>query len=118
MQQYSQFKATLAVTKASLKAIFRSPQSVFFSMFFPIVLIVIFGAISNSGGISVDIGIDRGADTTNPAICDLIKKFASIKYCQFSQDTLLEDKLKKGKITALININKIKTTVRMVRAKV
>jgi len=107
MQQYSQFKAMLAVTKASLKAIFRSPQSVFFSMFFPIVLIVIFGAISNGGGLSVDVGIDKGSDTSN-AIYYLIKNSPVLNIINTSQDTL-EDKLKKGKITALISINKIET---------
>ena len=55
----------LAITKASLKATFRSPQSVFFSLFFPIVLIVIFGALSGGGGISLDIAFHSGCDTSN-----------------------------------------------------
>ena len=64
-QPYSQMKAMLAVTKASLTAIFRSPQAVFFSLFFPVVLIVIFGALSGRGGISVNVAFDKSTDTTN-----------------------------------------------------
>ena len=41
-----QVKAMWAVTKASLIATFRSPQSVFFSLFFPIVLIWIFANVA------------------------------------------------------------------------
>jgi ABC-2 type transport system permease protein len=41
MQQYSQWKAMWAICKAALRAIFRSPQAVFFSLFFPMVLIAI-----------------------------------------------------------------------------
>lgn len=59
-QNYSQIKAMLAVTKASLKATFRSPQSVFFSLFFPIVLIWIFGALGSGGGVpSVDVALEK-----------------------------------------------------------
>lgn len=65
-QNYSQIKAMLAVTKASLKATFRSPQSVFFSLFFPIVLIWIFGALGSGGGVpSVDVALEKNTDTLN-----------------------------------------------------
>jgi ABC-2 type transport system permease protein len=107
MQQYSQLKALWAITKASLIAIFRSPQSVFFGIFFPIVLIVIFGALgSSSGGLSVDVGIDNKSDTSN-AIYALIKNSPLLNINDSRQDTL-EDLMNKGKITALIQINKIK----------
>ncbi len=64
-QPYSQTKAMLAITKASLKTTFKSPQAVFFSLFFPIVLIMIFGALGGRGGISVDVAFDQQSDTTN-----------------------------------------------------
>ncbi len=54
-----------AVTKASLKATFRSPQSVFFSLFFPIVLIWIFGALGGNGIPSVDVALEKNTDTTS-----------------------------------------------------
>lgn len=106
MEKYNQVRAMLAITKASLRAIFRSPQSVFFSLFFPIVLIVIFGAISKGGGgISFDVGIDKKSDTSNNAYRTL-ENSTYLNIINKGQDTL-EDMLKKGKLTALINISKI-----------
>jgi len=54
-----------AIAKAALRAIFKSPQAIFFSLFFPIVLIMVFGAIGGGGGISIDVGFDSKTDTTN-----------------------------------------------------
>src|SRR5581483_5105627 len=101
MQQYSQLTALWAITKASLKAIFRSPQAVFFSMFFPVVLIIIFGTISGGGGASINVGIAQSVDRNNP-VYDSIMASPILNAISNRQDTL-EDKLKKGKITALID---------------
>ena len=99
---YSQWRAMLAITKASLKATFRSPQSVFFSLFFPIVLIVIFGALSGGSGISLDIAFHSSSDTNN-AVYKLITG-ARVFDIKKGSDADIEDRLKKGRITALINI--------------
>jgi len=98
----------LAITKASLIAIFRSPQSVFFGIFFPIVLIVIFGALGGGGGLSVDVGIDSKSDTSN-LIYASIKNSPLLNINDARQDTL-EDLMNKGRLTALIQINKISGT--------
>ena len=104
MQKYSQVKALIAITKASLISIFRSPQSVFFGLFFPIVLILIFGALSNGDGINIDVAIDKKADTTSQ-LYKAITNMTVFKVRKGGQDTL-EDLMRKGKITALINITK------------
>ena len=104
MQKYSQVKALIAITKASLISIFRSPQSVFFGLFFPIVLILIFGALSNGGGLNIDVAIDKKADTTSP-VYKAITHMDVFNVRKGGQDTL-EDLMHKGKITALINITK------------
>ncbi|MFT3683208.1 MAG: ABC transporter permease [Ferruginibacter sp.] len=106
MQQYSQGRALWAITKASLRSIFRSPQSVFFGIFFPVVLIVIFGALSGGGGVSFDIGIDQKSDTTSE-LYHLIKAAPLLNERVASQDSL-EDMMKRGKITALIEISRSK----------
>jgi ABC-2 type transport system permease protein len=101
-QTYSQWKAMWAITKASARAIFRSPQAVFFSLFFPIVLIVIFGALSKGGGISVDVAFDKNSDTLNPVYLQLKKaEELDVNYGSAAQ---IEDKLQKGRITAIISI--------------
>jgi ABC-2 type transport system permease protein len=104
---YNQWKGMLAIAKASLKAIFRSPQAVFFSLFFPVVLIVIFGALSGGNGISLDIAFHNNSDTNNAVYHAIVATpvFAIKK----GTDADIEDRLKKGRVTALINIKKNET---------
>ena len=94
----------LAITKASLRTTFKSPQAVFFSLFFPIVLIMIFGALGGKGGISVDIAFDQQSDTSN-AIYQAIR-YNPVFNVEKADPKELDDRLKKGRITALINIKK------------
>lgn len=114
-QRYNQWKAMFAITKASLKAIFRSPQSVFFSLFFPVILIVIFSALSSGRGISLDVAIGSGSDTVN-VIYKTIKNIRVLTIVKGSEEQL-EDKLKKGRITAIIEIRqKVTDTMAIVGA--
>jgi ABC-2 type transport system permease protein len=64
-QKYSQTKAMLAITKASLRGISRSPSAIVFSIFFPLIFIVVFGFIGSGGGPSYKIVLDSKSDTTN-----------------------------------------------------
>jgi ABC-2 type transport system permease protein len=63
---YSQLRAMLAITKASLRAIFRSPSAVLFSIAFPLIFILVFGFIGGSGKISVSVAFTPQCDTANP----------------------------------------------------
>ncbi len=105
-KRYSQVTAMLAIMKASLRAAFRSPQGVFFSLFFPIVLIVIFGSLGRNSGVNVDVAFDEQTDSTNI----LYKKISSNKLFDVKKGSTEEinDLLKKGRITAKIRITPIK----------
>ncbi|MDP4215890.1 MAG: ABC transporter permease [Bacteroidota bacterium] len=103
-KQYSQWTAMWAICGAALRSIFRSPQAVFFSLFFPIVLIVVFGALSGGGGVSLDIAFDGGSDTTN-AVYQMIAQTPGLNIIR-SNDNDLIDRLKKGRITAIIDIRR------------
>ncbi|MES1215528.1 MAG: ABC transporter permease [Bacteroidota bacterium] len=103
---YSQYTALWAIMRASLKAIFKSPQSVFFSLFFPIVLIVIFGSLGGDGGVSMDIAIDKKADTLNP-VYFAIKSTPLFNIVDGTEGEL-EDKMKKARITAILDIQPVK----------
>ncbi len=102
---YSQWRAMLAISKASLKTIFRSPQAVFFSLFFPVVLIVIFAALSGGGGgISIDIAFRNSTDTNN-------RIYQAISQSPFfdirkGTDADMQERLQKGRITAIVDIKK------------
>jgi ABC-2 type transport system permease protein len=106
MNQYSQVKAMLAISKASLLGQFRSPSAVLFSFAFPFIFILVFGFIGNNGGVPVyKIALDKNCDTTN-ALYDSIKTSNRIKIVKFATDKELRDNLVKGKITGILNIKK------------
>ncbi|WP_121354427.1 ABC transporter permease [Flavisolibacter nicotianae] len=105
MSNYSQIKAMLAVTKASLVATFRSPQSIFFSLFFPIVLIWIFGSLAGgSSAPSVDVAFEKGIDTTTV----LYQQLAHHPFLRMADRSKkdVEDELRKGRVAAIIDIQK------------
>jgi ABC-2 type transport system permease protein len=106
MQQYSQLKAMLAITKASLRAIFRSPSAVLFSFAFPFIFILVFGFIGNNGSLPVyKIAIDKNCDTAN-VLYDSLKTSKRIKIVTFNTSEELRTNLVKGKITGVFNIRK------------
>lgn len=105
MSHYSQLRAMLAVSKASLVATFRSPQSIFFSLFFPIVLIWIFGSLAGSGGApSVDVAFDKGVDSSTV----LYQQLAHHPFLHVVDPAKknIEDELQKGRIAAVVDIQK------------
>jgi len=99
---YSQIKAMLALMRASLLATFKSPQSIFFSLFFPVVLIWIFGSLSGrSGPSSVSVAFEKNIDTTN-VVYQTLKRSPLLKVADPAKN--IEDELRRGRITAVLNI--------------
>lgn len=103
-KQYNQLRAMLAITKASLIATFKSPQSIFFSLFFPVVLIVIFGSLSRGGSASVEVAFEKNTDT-NTVIYQAIKAMPVLHFVN-AEKRDIEDELSKGRITAVMGLTK------------
>ncbi len=103
--KYSQISAMLTITKYSLKATFRSPSAVIFSIMFPLVFIMVFGLIGSGGGISLDIALSNNSDTTNP-VYQALSKMNSINIISNDSNTTTES-LEKGDLTAVLDIQKI-----------
>lgn len=103
--KYNQFKAMLAISRGSLRSIFRSPSAVIFSIVFPLVFILVFGFIGENGGISLDVALSKNADTINNPVYNAIKNIGSIHFVH-ENDSILKENLEKGNITAIINIIK------------
>jgi ABC-2 type transport system permease protein len=101
---YSQLKAMFAITKGSLKAVFRSPSAVIFSIAFPLIFILVFGFLGSGGKVSINVAFDAKTDTAN-LIYASIKNIAGINVVKKSGEELKED-LEKGRITAIILIKK------------
>jgi ABC-2 type transport system permease protein len=108
-ETYNQFRAMLAITKASFRAILRSPSTVIFSIFFPLVFILVFGFIGIGGSTSYRIVLEDGSDTTN-ALVDSLKAMPMIKLLPQGDSAELESELVKGRITGLLNLQRGDTT--------
>ncbi len=93
-----------AITKGSLRSIFRSPSAVIFSIVFPLVFILVFGFIGENGGISLDVALNKNADTINP-VYKILKSISTIHFLN-DPDSIINENLEKGNITAVINIKK------------
>jgi ABC-2 type transport system permease protein len=103
-KNYSQIRAMLSITRASLRAIFRSPSAIIFSFAFPLIFILVFGFIGGGGKVSVRIAFDKQTDTTS----DLYKSIATaqgIKVVKGADEQLRSD-LEKGRLHAIIELRK------------
>jgi ABC-2 type transport system permease protein len=102
MKKYSNINATLAIAKASLKSIMRSPSAVVFSLVFPLIFIVVFANIGG-GAVTVDVGLSKTTDTLSP----IFKALQSVKVVNLIRDQTTDEmnkNLSKGSIDAIIDI--------------
>lgn len=99
---YSQLKAMLAITRASLRAIFRSPSAVIFSFAFPLIFILVFGFIGGNSRVNLRVAFDPTGDTTN-LLYPVIRKTSGITVVNKSPEEIRVD-LEKGRITAIVKI--------------
>jgi ABC-2 type transport system permease protein len=102
---YSQFRAMLAIVKASLTAQFKSPMGLVFSFIFPLFFILIFGS-SRNGIPVVRVALHPKCDTSiqNP-VYNAFKSNKSILIKSGDSAGLMDDLLK-GRITAIVNVQK------------
>ncbi|RYD89050.1 MAG: ABC transporter permease, partial [Sphingobacteriales bacterium] len=100
--KYNNTRATLAIAKASFRSILRSPSAVVFSLAFPLIFIVVFANIGG-GGMSVDVGVAKGCDTTSV----IYKALAKNKIIHLIKDQSADEmnkNLAKGSIDAILDI--------------
>lgn len=94
----------LAITKASLRAIFRSPSAVIFSFVFPLIFILVFGFIGG-GGFTVKIALANIADTNNILMRNGLLKNPSIRLVRDLTAEKARTEVGKGNIAAIIQID-------------
>ncbi|KAA2243410.1 ABC transporter permease [Chitinophaga agrisoli] len=101
--QYSQWKAMMAITKGSLRAMFRSPSTVVFSIVFPLIFILVFGFIGN-GAVTVKVGVAPGTDTAS----ELFRGLSAAKSVKlvYESPAEMEDDMIKGRITAIVHVTR------------
>ncbi len=103
---YSQSRALWAITKASFKAIFSQPASLFFSFLFPIIFILIFGAFGDRPPAPFKLAISPGSDTTS-VLYDSILRNERVKLVQYDDTARLNADLLKGNLTAIADIREL-----------
>lgn len=100
---YNQRKALLAITRASLRAILRSPSAVIFSFGFPLIFILVFGFMTDTKP-TIKVGISPDTDTSaSNVMYQLLKQHAIIRIVDKKPNELRSD-LEKGRITAILSI--------------
>jgi ABC-2 type transport system permease protein len=108
---YSQFRAMMAISKGSLRAILRSPSAVIFSLGFPLVFILVFGFIGG-GGTSVTVALKIPADSSNFVIRALQAGIVRIQQKNDKGNPLtpgdsvfMKNELVKGRIAAIVSLD-------------
>ena len=104
MKSYSQTKAMFAITRASLRAIFRSPSAVIFGFAFPLIFILVFGFIGG-GGVTVRIALKNLNDTNNVLMKNGLLKNPSIRLIKDLSEDEAKKELAKGNLAAIIEID-------------
>src|SRR5688572_16425959 len=102
IKKYNQFTAMLAVTKASFRSITRSPSAVVFTLLFPLIFILVFGFLENSG-VQLDLGIHSASDKKNE-VYQTLSNTPGIHLIDNESDENLYHDLEKGRIDAVLNI--------------
>jgi len=101
--QYNQFKALVAITKASLLAIFKNPGSVFFSLVFPLIFVWIFGFFGMNGFSKQRVSFSSKTDTANIAYT-VVSNMQQLKIIKYPTDSLQKLNLERGELDAILNI--------------
>ena len=104
-QAYNQVRAMLAITKGSLRAISRSPSAIVFSIFFPLIFILVFGFIGTGGGAVYKVVLEEKSDTAN-AIFTSLKNSPNVRFVSYTDTADLQSDLIKGRITGVLRIDK------------
>jgi ABC-2 type transport system permease protein len=102
---YKPLRAILALTRASLMTMLRSPISVVFSLLFPIIFIVVFGSMIDNTIVQIKIALTPTSDTAN-VIYRAITKINNITIDTGLSPANAEDALQKGRLAAIIDIKK------------
>lgn len=104
--KYSQVRAMLAISKASLRSITRSPSAVVFTLLFPLIFILVFGFIGG-GGFKVNVGLSSNSDKTSQ-VYEELKKIPTLKLVEDLNDDDMMLNLQKGKMDGIISITENK----------
>ena len=112
--KYNQSRALWAITRASFKAIFANPSAIIFSILFPIIFILIFGAFGGGGSTTYNIALTPDCDTNN-AFFHYLKNNPVIRVQEYPDSASLNKDLIRGRLTAILNVQVEKDSLQQPR---
>jgi ABC-2 type transport system permease protein len=102
---YSQWNAMLAISRASIIGMFRSPSAVIFSFAFPLVFILVFGFLGGGGG-KVRVAVDPQSDLGNVLFTELRQHpRIQLEFDKPYEQQLLA--LQRGQLAACLQIQRV-----------
>ena len=104
-KKYSQARALAAIAKASFKAVMKSPQTLFFSILFPLIFVFIFGSFGDKGFNAINIALAPGCDTNN-ALFREISSSGYVRINSFADTNDMRHQMERGNIAGIMNIQK------------
>ncbi|MBL0056156.1 MAG: ABC transporter permease [Chitinophagaceae bacterium] len=113
MQSYSQYRAFMAIARASFRSIMSNPSALFFSFLFPVIFIFIFGSFGNGNGVHYRIAVSDYSDTANEVFDSLrtnpLLTIVSFNKADGTTDTVARRAaLEKDRISAIISIQRFR----------
>jgi ABC-2 type transport system permease protein len=109
-KSYSQFRAMLSLAKASIISMLHSPTSIVFSILFPVIFIVVFGSLVDATIAPLKVVFTPGSDTSS-SLFQSIKKIPNLTIVKDRSLSEARELLKKGSLTAIIELKKDTGTV-------
>ena len=105
MAQYSNFRAMISMTKASLQSIFKSPSAIVFTIAFPLIFILVFGFLGGGSGFHFSVADKPGCDTTSK-LYSVLHQINVLRWVEAKDSTDVARLFKDGDIIATIGIRK------------
>jgi ABC-2 type transport system permease protein len=113
-QPYSQSTALWAIVRASFKAIFAHPSAIVFSILFPIIFVMIFGAFGSDRAPIYRVAVSPGCDTNNTFFRNFRNNF-QVRVVDYT-DTIQRNKdLQKGRLSGLLCVKETKDSAGVAR---
>jgi ABC-2 type transport system permease protein len=105
MPGYSNTRAMLALIKASLQSIIKSPSAIVFSIAFPLIFILVFGFLGGSSSNSgFHVALAPGSDTSNEFYIAL--QNMPVLVWESGDSASIDKMLKEGDIAAIVELKK------------
>lgn len=107
-EKYSQWRASLALARASLTATLRSPTSVVFALAFPIIFVTVFGTMVDSSAVRINLALTPNSDTSGQVYA-AVKAIPLIQLSAARDSLAAIDELKKGRVDGMLYLGAVRS---------